>query len=64
MSSVTPTGNFVIDGAPNTIGDAPNHTVDFNTPISPRFCSGRADGALVLLEQLVIPSFNYLKHTH
>ena len=61
MPSVTTTGNFVIDGALNTIGDAPTDTVDFNTPISQDFVPGRADGALVLLGTISDPSFNYPK---
>ena len=61
MPSVTTTGNFVIDGALNTIGDAPTDTVDFNTPISQDFVPGSADGALVLLGTISDPSFNYPK---
>ena len=61
IPNVTTTGNFVIDGALNTIGDAPTDTVDFNTPISQDFVPGRADGALVLLGTISDPSFNYPK---
>jgi len=45
--NLTTSGNFVIDGAINTIGDAPTDTVDFNTPISQDFVPG-TDGALDL----------------
>ena len=61
IPNVTTTGNFVIDGALNTIGDAPTDTVDFNTPISQDFVPGSADGALVLLGTISDPSFNYPK---
>lgn len=59
--NVTTSGNFVIDGAINTIGDAPTDTVDFNTPISQDFVPGTDDGALVLLGTISDPSFNYPK---
>jgi len=59
--NVTTSGNFVIDGTINTIGDAPTDTVDFNTPISQDFVPGRADGALVLLGTISDPSFSYPK---
>jgi len=61
IPNVTTTGNFVIDGALNTIGDAPTDTVDFNTPISQDFVPGSADGALVLLGTISDPSFSYPK---
>tara|TARA_B100000925_G_scaffold50697_1_gene33021 strand:- start:5955 stop:9488 length:3534 start_codon:yes stop_codon:yes gene_type:complete len=59
--NVTTSGNFVIDGAINTIGDAPTDTVDFNTPISQDFVPGTDAGALVLLGTISDPSFNYPK---
>ena len=57
--NVTTSGNFVIDGAINTIGDAPTDTVDFNTPISQDFVPGTDDGALVLLGTISDPNFSY-----
>ena len=57
MPSVTTTGNFVIDGSLNTLGDAPTDTIDFNTPISQDFVPGSADGALKLDGTIEDPSF-------
>lgn len=42
--SVDITGNLSVDGAINNIGDSPNDTVDFNTPISQDFLPGDSDG--------------------
>ena len=55
--NVTTSGNFVIDGTINTIGDAPTDTVDFNTPISQNFVPGASDGALKLDGNIEDPSF-------
>ena len=55
--NVTTSGNFVIDGTINTIGDAPTDTVDFNTPISQNFVPGASDGALTLDGTIPDPSF-------
>ena len=59
--NVTTTGNFVIDGTINTLGDSAGDTVDFNTPISQAFVPGNDNGTLILRGNKDDPSFAYGK---